>query len=102
MGEVRAIQSSRLAPYEMSDPTWGLGVLDTATHNFDLIVWFMGKSPGAVLARGANVYDDAKIHHVCTTLLSFEKGAMAVDTIASPGGGEGIETLYIVSRRPLG
>ena len=82
LGEVRAIQSSRLAPYEMSDPTWDLGVLDTAAHNFDLILWLMGKSPRAVLARGTNVYDDAKIHHVCTTLLSFENGAMAVDTIA--------------------
>jgi len=82
LGEVRAIQSSRLAPYEMSDPTWDLGVLDTAAHNFDLILWLMGKSPRAVLARGTNVYDAAKINHVCTTLLSFENGATAVDTIA--------------------
>jgi len=82
VGEVRAIQSSRLAPYEMSDPTWDLGVLDTATHNFDLIQWFMGESPHAVLARGANVYVDARIPHVCTTLLFFRNGAIAVDTIA--------------------
>jgi predicted dehydrogenase len=82
LGQVRAIQTSRLAPYHLSDPTWELGVLDTATHNFDLILWLMEKSPCTVLARGANVYEDTRIPHVCTTVLSFDGGAMAVDTMA--------------------
>jgi len=81
LGAIRAIQSSRVAPYAMSDPGWELGVLDTATHNFDLIFWLMEKSPVRVLARGANVYEDDKIHHVCATVLSFEDGAVAFDTI---------------------
>ena len=82
LGTIRAIQSSRFAPYEMSDPNWELGVLDTATHNFDLILWLMERFPLRVLARGTSVYEDAGIHHICATVLSFEGGAMAVDTIA--------------------
>jgi predicted dehydrogenase len=82
LGVVRAIQSSRVAPYEMSDPGWELGVLDTATHNFDLILWLMEESPVRVLARGANVYEDDAIPHVCATTLSFEHGAAAFDTIS--------------------
>jgi hypothetical protein len=42
----------------------------------------MERSPLRVLVRGTNVYEDAAIPHVCATVLSFDSGAMAVDTIA--------------------
>jgi myo-inositol 2-dehydrogenase/D-chiro-inositol 1-dehydrogenase len=83
LGRIRFIQSSRIAPYHLSDPTWELGVFDTAAHNFDLILWLMGKSPCKVFARGANVYEeDAAIPHTCTTVLTFEDGSVAADHIA--------------------
>jgi predicted dehydrogenase len=82
VGRVRAIHSSRVAPYSMSDPSWDLGVLDTAVHNIDLILWIMGRSPATVLARGTRVYADSAIPHTATILLQFDDGSMAVDHIA--------------------
>lgn len=81
LGTIRAIQSSRLAPYEYSDPTWELGVYDTAAHNIDLILWMKGKYPRSVLARGCRVYEDSDLQHFCTTVLTFEDGSLAVDSI---------------------
>ncbi len=82
LGSIRAIQTSRVAPYDMSNPAWELGVLDTAVHNLDLILWLMGRLPVSVLARGVQVYADSDIPHSATILLRFEDGAMAVDHIA--------------------
>src|SRR4051794_21898872 len=82
VGRVRAIHSSRVAPYSMSDPSWDLGVLDTAVHNIDLILWIMRRRPISVLARGARVYADSAIPHTATILLQFDDGSMAADHIA--------------------
>jgi predicted dehydrogenase len=82
LGKLRAIHTSRVAPYEMSDPRWELGVLDTAVHNLDLILWLMGRSPVSVLARAVQVYADSAIPHSATILLGFDDGALAVDHIA--------------------
>jgi predicted dehydrogenase len=82
LGDLRAIQTSRIAPYGFSDPTWELGVLDTAVHNLDLICWLKGQAPTKVLARGARVYPDSQIPHSVTTLLTFPDGAIATDHIA--------------------
>ncbi len=82
LGRVRAIHSSRVAPYASANPAWELGVLDTAVHNFDLILWLMGRAPVSVLARGVQVYQDNSIPHSVTTILTFDDGAMAVDHIA--------------------
>jgi myo-inositol 2-dehydrogenase/D-chiro-inositol 1-dehydrogenase len=82
VGRIRAIHSSRVAPYFMSNPAWELGVLDTAVHNLDLTLWLMGCTPVSVLTRGVQVYDDSAIPHSATTLLSFRDGMMAVDHIA--------------------
>ena len=82
LGRIRAIQSSRTAPYCFSDPTWELGVLDTAVHNFDLILWFMGRAPKSVLARGTQVYADSAIPHSVTTILTFDDGVIATDQVA--------------------
>lgn len=82
LGEVRAIHSSRVAPYGLSNETWELGVIDTAVHNFDLILWLKGQMPTKVLARGANVYKPSKMKHSVTTTLTFEDGSYAVDHIA--------------------
>ncbi len=82
LGAVRAIQASRVAPYQYSDLTWELGVYDTASHNIDLILWLKGALPSSVLARGTQVYEETSIKHVSTTLLTFGDGSLAVDTIA--------------------
>lgn len=82
LGRIRSIQTSRVAPLSFSDPTWELGVLDTAVHNFDLILWLIGKPPVAVLARGVQVYRESEIPHAVTTLLTFDDGALAADHIA--------------------
>jgi len=82
LGRIRAIHSSRVAPYSMSNPAWELGVLDTAVHNLDLIVWLIGCMSAAVLARAVQVYAESSIPHSATILLSFADGAMGVDHIA--------------------
>ncbi|MFN0171688.1 MAG: Gfo/Idh/MocA family protein [Bryobacteraceae bacterium] len=82
VGAVRAIHTSRWAPYAYSNPAWTLGVLDTAVHNLDLILWLFGRMPRSVLARGTRVYADSAIPHTATILLSFDDGAMAVEHIA--------------------
>ena len=82
VGDIRAIHSSRVAPYCMSNPAWELGVLDTAVHNLDLTLWLMGRTPVSVLARGVQVYCDSAISHSATIMMAFEDGAIAVDHIA--------------------
>ena len=81
LGEVRAIYSSRVAPYALSDPSWELGVLDTAVHNLDLILWLMGRTPATVQARGVQLYAESSIPHTITTTLQFAGGALATDQI---------------------
>jgi myo-inositol 2-dehydrogenase/D-chiro-inositol 1-dehydrogenase len=56
-------------------------VLDTAVHNFDLILWLMGQRPRSVLARGVQVYPDSGIPHTVTTMLTFPDGAVATDQV---------------------
>lgn len=82
LGDVRAIHSSRVAPYSFSDPGWELGVLDTAVHNLDLILWLKQSGPVRVLARGTQVYGESSIPHSVTTTLTFADGSLAVDHIA--------------------
>lgn len=82
LGELRAIHTSRVAPYWASNPAWELGVLDTAVHNLDLILWLKQALPVAVHARGAQVYVDSAIPHSVTTTLTFADGSVAVDHIA--------------------
>lgn len=82
IGSIRAIQSSRVAPYSLGNPAWELGILDTAVHNFDLILWLMKQAPATVQCVGTRLYPDASIVHTATTVLRFENGAMATDQIA--------------------
>ncbi|MEP6533681.1 MAG: Gfo/Idh/MocA family oxidoreductase [Bryobacteraceae bacterium] len=82
LGELRAIQTSRVAPYGMSNPAWEMGVLDTAVHNLDLILWLKQAAPVSVLARGARVYPESISPDAVTTVLTFADGSIAVDHIA--------------------
>jgi len=82
LGAVRVIHSSRVAPYALSDPGWDLGVLDTAVHNLDLILWLMGHTPDKVLTRAVQVYAETSIPHSAIILLTFSDGAIAVDHIS--------------------
>ena len=79
LGKIRAIYSSRIAPYEWCDPSWKLGVLDTAVHNLDLALWILGMKPLDVLARGTNLYSDSDMLHSVTTLLRFPNGVVVED-----------------------
>jgi myo-inositol 2-dehydrogenase / D-chiro-inositol 1-dehydrogenase len=79
LGKIRAIYSSRIAPYEWCDPSWSLGVLDTAVHNIDLALWILRMKPLDVLARGTNLYPDSDMLHSVTTLLRFPNGVVVED-----------------------
>jgi predicted dehydrogenase len=81
LGTVRCIQSSRVSPYALGDPSWELGVLDTAIHNFDLALWLLREMPARVFARGVRLYDDSQIAQSVTTLLEFPSGALVTDTV---------------------
>lgn len=82
LGSIRSLHTSRVAPLHLGSADWNLGVLDTAVHNFDLILWLTEKSPQSVLAKAVNVYPDQSLNHSCTTLITFEDGSLAADTIA--------------------
>lgn len=82
IGSIRAIQSSRVAPYSLGNTGWDLGILDTAVHNLDLILWLMQQAPVSVRCFGAYVYPDAMKCHSATTLLRFDDGTLATDHIA--------------------
>ena len=84
LGEVRAVRGSRVAPYSLGNTAWDLGILDTAVHNLDLILWLKGHAPRWVQAFGAQVYPDSNIPHSVTTILRFDDGSMATDHM-SPG-----------------
>jgi predicted dehydrogenase len=81
LGSARCIYSSRIAPHSLSDPSWELGVLDTAVHNFDLILWLLGGVPVKVQSRGVQLYAESAIPHTATTILQFADGALATDQI---------------------
>jgi predicted dehydrogenase len=82
LGRIQAVQSSRMAPLEFSDPSWELGALDTAVHNFDLILWLTGARPLSVTAFGARLYPDLSIPTAITTVIQFEGGMVATDHIS--------------------
>ena len=81
LGEVRYITSSRIGPYEFGDASWPLGVLDTAVHNLDLILWISNLKPRAVFAQGTQIYQESSIFHAVTTSIQFENGGCASDQV---------------------
>ncbi len=81
LGDVRAIYSSRVAPYALADPSWELGVLDTAVHNLDLILWLMDKAPMKLQARGVQLYAEPAMPHTVAISLQFADGELATDQI---------------------
>src|SRR5262249_28041200 len=82
LGRIQAVHSSRIAPLEFSDPSWELGALDTAVHNFDLILWLTGARPLSVTAFGAHLYPGLSIPTSITTVIQFEGGMIATDLIS--------------------
>jgi predicted dehydrogenase len=81
LGAVRCIHSARISPYAFGDPTWELGVLDSAVHNIDLILWLLEEMPLRVFARGVRLYPEVDIPHSVTTLLEFADGRLVTDTV---------------------
>ncbi|MDA2926560.1 Gfo/Idh/MocA family oxidoreductase, partial [Acidobacteria bacterium AH-259-G07] len=81
LGRIRAIQTSRFAPYDLGDPTWDLGILDVAVHNLDLILWLTGRFPTSVFTKAVQVYRDSSIPHAGVIILNFEDGSFATDHI---------------------
>ncbi len=82
IGPVRSIQSSRVTPLSLSNPQWGLGALDTAIHNFDLILWLSGQRPISVQSFGVSLYPDIPRPTAITTIIQFESRLTAVDHVA--------------------
>jgi myo-inositol 2-dehydrogenase/D-chiro-inositol 1-dehydrogenase len=82
LGPLRALHTSRVAPWSLGNPAWELGVLDTAVHNLDLILWLKQQEPVTVRAWGTNVYPESSLPDSVTTVMTFSDGAMAVDHIA--------------------
>ncbi len=82
LGRIRAVQTSRLSPIALGNVKWGLGVLDTAVHNFDLILWLTGDRPLGVSCYGVRVYPEIEIPTSVTTIVRFESGMIATDTMS--------------------
>jgi predicted dehydrogenase len=82
LGRVAAVQSSRVAPLALAHPEWGLGVLDTAVHNFDLLLWLTGRRPVAVRAHGARLYPEVPGFTAVTTTVRCDDGLIATDYVA--------------------
>ena len=81
LGAIRAIYSSRVAPYSLGDPTWELGIFDTAVHNLDLILWLFGMQPDSVHVSAVQLYPNSAMPHSAITTLTFPGGAIATDHI---------------------
>jgi predicted dehydrogenase len=82
IGDLRVVHSTRLSPLHLNNPTWHLGVLDTAVHNLDLICWLMDAAPLTVAARSARVNPDLAIDDNSWISLDFAAGRRAEDHIA--------------------
>ena len=82
LGRVGSVQSSRVAPLALGDLSWPLGPLDTAVHNFDLILWLTGARPASVRAFGARIAPSTRRDTAITSVIRFEGGAVAVDHVA--------------------
>ncbi len=81
LGPLRAIYSSRIAPFSLGNPAWELGIFDTAIHNIDLILWLMGAAPTEVGVSAVQLYPESAIPHSAVTTLRFAGGAIATDHI---------------------
>lgn len=81
LGRIRCVHSSRIAPFELGDSAWPLGVLDTAVHNLDLILWLLNEMPVRVHAHGVQLYPGSNRQHSITILLEFASGTLVTDMI---------------------
>jgi len=76
VGTPRFISASRLAPHHLNNPEWGLGPLDTAVHDIDLILWLMSDKPVSVTAHATARTEGEAWDHV-TYDIRFASGALA-------------------------
>lgn len=77
LGRPRFISASRISPLHLNNPDWKLGVLDTAIHDMDLMLWLMGSRPVAVAAQAVHVQPGMSIPDHATYQIRFENGALA-------------------------
>lgn len=77
VGVPRFIWASRLSPLHLNDPGWKLGVLDTAVHDIDVILWLMGDRPVSVAAQGTSANPDLAIHDQVSYQIEFEGRGLA-------------------------
>lgn len=82
LGAIRAIYTSRVAPYSLGNPNWQLGIFDTAVHNLDLILWLKKQPPVSVTTSGVQVYSDSPMKPDSATInMDFADGSLATDHI---------------------
>lgn len=82
VGTPRFISAARLTQIRLGDPSWKLGVLDTAVHDIDIILWLMQTRPIRVAAQGTTVRRDWPIADHVIYQIQFEGGALAQGHIA--------------------
>ncbi len=89
LGEPRFASASRLSPLHLTNPDWALGVLDTAVHDIDILLWLIGDQPVAVAAQGVRVNPDVPIFDHVSYQIHFDNGALAQGHIGWVKFGEG-------------
>lgn len=77
LGIPRFISASRISPLHLNSTEWKLGVLDTAVHDIDLILWLMGDAPVAVAAQGTRAKPDSPIADHVSYQIRFAGGMLA-------------------------
>ena len=77
IGQPRFALASRISPLHLNDPNWRLGTLDTAVHDIDLMLWFLGDTPVSVSAQGVTVNPTLSIPDQVIYQIRFANGALA-------------------------
>jgi predicted dehydrogenase len=82
LGPIRAVYTSRVAPFSLGNPAWELGIFDTAVHNLDLILWLKGLFPSSVSVSGTTLYPGSPpVPQSAVIVLEFADGSLATDHI---------------------
>ena len=77
VGTPRFISASRISPLRLNDPAWKLGVLDTAVHDIDIMLWLMNDLPVAVAAQGTTATPQLTIADNVAYQIRFANGGLA-------------------------
>jgi len=77
IGEPRFLSATRISPLHLNNANWTLGVMDTAIHDMDIMLWLMGDDPVEVSAQSVRVRPDYPIPDHATYQIRFARGGLA-------------------------